>query len=384
MSEYQYYEFLAIDHPLSISEVKELRKLSTRAEINSTRFTNTYNWGDFGGSPSKMMEKYFDAHVYVANWGTNNLMLRLPIGLIDEELLRAYCIDDPMSFSSTKDHIIISWNSYTEEPEGWVEGKGWMSRLIRIRDELESGDYRSLYIGWLLAISQGLPDDDTVEPIVPPGMSSPTAAQKSLVEFLHLDEDLVAAAASASEPLSAKVDETEDMRASIEQWRDDEMKQMLLQVLRGEFRDVQSKLRQRYNQYLKQLRGGHVQDTGSPRRTVPQLFELVEEARRERKKREELKRQRKLAAEERKRRSYLAELAKQFPETWKRVEALAEDKKAAAYERAVELLVDLSDAYDQEGRDEEFRTIIFSFATRRKRQSALIRRMKNADLELPF
>jgi len=70
MSEYQYYEFLAIDRPLSSSEIQELRKLSTRAEITSTRFTNTYHWGSFRGSPSDMMERYFDAHVYVANWGT--------------------------------------------------------------------------------------------------------------------------------------------------------------------------------------------------------------------------------------------------------------------------------------------------------------------------
>ena len=38
MSEYQYYEFLAIDRPLERSEIAELRSLSTRAEITPTRF----------------------------------------------------------------------------------------------------------------------------------------------------------------------------------------------------------------------------------------------------------------------------------------------------------------------------------------------------------
>ena len=33
MSEYQYYEFLAIDRPLTKDEIGELRKLSTRATI---------------------------------------------------------------------------------------------------------------------------------------------------------------------------------------------------------------------------------------------------------------------------------------------------------------------------------------------------------------
>jgi fibronectin type 3 domain-containing protein len=59
MSEYQYYEFRAIDRSLTQTEMKELRKLSTRAEITPTLFTNTYHWGDFGGSSEKMMEKHY-------------------------------------------------------------------------------------------------------------------------------------------------------------------------------------------------------------------------------------------------------------------------------------------------------------------------------------
>ena len=85
MSEYQYYEFLTIDRTLDQSEMADLRALSSRAEITSTRFTNVYNYGDFKGSPEKLMEKYFDAHVYVANWGTHQLMLRLPRGSVDGE-----------------------------------------------------------------------------------------------------------------------------------------------------------------------------------------------------------------------------------------------------------------------------------------------------------
>ena len=45
MSEYQYYEFLAIDSPLDAKQMAALRALSTRAEITSTSFTNVYNWG---------------------------------------------------------------------------------------------------------------------------------------------------------------------------------------------------------------------------------------------------------------------------------------------------------------------------------------------------
>ncbi|MGH3914955.1 MAG: hypothetical protein ACRDTC_16340 [Pseudonocardiaceae bacterium] len=36
MSEYQYYEFLAVDRPLDERQVDELRTLSTRARITPT------------------------------------------------------------------------------------------------------------------------------------------------------------------------------------------------------------------------------------------------------------------------------------------------------------------------------------------------------------
>ncbi len=45
MSEYQYYEFLALDHPLNRKQMADVRKWSTRAEITPTSFTNHYEWG---------------------------------------------------------------------------------------------------------------------------------------------------------------------------------------------------------------------------------------------------------------------------------------------------------------------------------------------------
>ena len=69
MSEYQYYEFRAIDRPLDEDQIDELRELSSRAEITATSFTNTYNYGDFRGKPLALMDRYFDAFVYVAPKG---------------------------------------------------------------------------------------------------------------------------------------------------------------------------------------------------------------------------------------------------------------------------------------------------------------------------
>ena len=59
MSEYQYYEFQAVDRQLSDRDMEELRALYTRAEITRTSFTNEYHWGDFKGNVEKVLEKYF-------------------------------------------------------------------------------------------------------------------------------------------------------------------------------------------------------------------------------------------------------------------------------------------------------------------------------------
>ena len=76
MSEYQYYEFQAIDRPLTAKEMATLRGYSSRATITPTRFVNDYSCGSFKGNASEWMEKYFDAFLYLANWGTHEFMLR--------------------------------------------------------------------------------------------------------------------------------------------------------------------------------------------------------------------------------------------------------------------------------------------------------------------
>src|SRR5215471_20398811 len=90
MSEYQCYEFLALDRPLTAREMEELRAISTRAEISPTRFWNEYMYGDFKGDPEALVARYFDAHMYFANWGTRRLMLRLPVRSVDVAALKPY------------------------------------------------------------------------------------------------------------------------------------------------------------------------------------------------------------------------------------------------------------------------------------------------------
>jgi len=201
MSEYQYYEFQAIDRPLTKDEMAELRELTTRATITPTRLQNVYQWGSFRGDPLRLMERYFDAFVYVANWGTHRLMLRLPRRILNPEMAERYCFTDSATVHVKGEHVILELVSQEEEGGGWIEdeeAEGWMPALIPLRADLAGGDLRALCLAWLADAWSGALDDEDVEPPVPPGLGSLSASLKALADFLRVDDDLIAVAAERS------------------------------------------------------------------------------------------------------------------------------------------------------------------------------------------
>lgn len=391
MSEYQYYEFLAVDRPLSAEEMSELRAISSRAEITQTSFCNVYNWSDLRGSPQKMMEKYFDAHVYVSNWGSYEFMLRFPHGVIAEETLDQYALKEALTCRATRDHLIISWQRNDEHGGEWVNGEGWLARLAPIREEIERGDHRSLYIGWLAGMKYPLTGDgeedreeeegslcgDTEAP-VPQGLGSLTPAQQALAEFLHVDEDLLKAASLASPAAFV-----EDTHRQMAEWAgtvpEGVAREYLLAVLCGESRKAERQIRGRYHDFVRLHATGQGVDAPE-RRTISEIRALVREALKEREKQEALKRERKRIERERKRREYLKEMAGRFPHWWKQADTHAQEQKASSYDLARDILVDLRDAYAQEGRQKEFATTLESFASKYSRRPALMRRLKDAGM----
>ena len=78
MSEYQYYEFLALDRPLSAEDLAYVRTLSSRVQPTPTQAVFTYSFGDFPGDPLKLLAKHYDVMLYLANWGSKQLAFRFP------------------------------------------------------------------------------------------------------------------------------------------------------------------------------------------------------------------------------------------------------------------------------------------------------------------
>ena len=73
MSEYQYYEFRAIDSPLTAIQRETLSSISSRARVTSHTASFVCNYGNFHGDTEKLMADCFDVMVYVSNWGSRRL-----------------------------------------------------------------------------------------------------------------------------------------------------------------------------------------------------------------------------------------------------------------------------------------------------------------------
>lgn len=201
MSEYQYYEFLAVDQPLDESDRQALRALSTRARITATQFVNSYQWGDFSGDPAKLMERWFDLHLYLANWGTRRLMLRLPKQFVDLPGLGCFLDEsEEVTVRSVGNNFIFDILLEAEDPEGdtWHNHEGdddsrWLTALAPLRSELINGDLRLFYLLWLRGLEAGALEDDAAEPLR--GIGPLTASLQAFADFIRLDPDLVRAAA---------------------------------------------------------------------------------------------------------------------------------------------------------------------------------------------
>ncbi len=198
MSEYQCYEFLAIDAPLSAKQQGNLRAISTRAEITSTRFWNEYQWGGLKADPKALLVKYFDAHAYAANWGSRVLMLRVPASGIDRPRLKPYFSGFGARMENAGKHVVFEFWADEEEPDfdDSPLGSG-LSEFIPLRQQLLQGDLRAAYLGWLAGVDRGA-DDAAREPSVPPGLDSLDGPLRALADLLGIDDSLISAAAEAS------------------------------------------------------------------------------------------------------------------------------------------------------------------------------------------
>jgi hypothetical protein len=382
MSEYQRYEFMTIERPLTQAQLDAVNGLSSHIEASSTHALIEYHWGDFKHNPITVLHEFFDGFLYWANWGTPQLAFRFPHGILPADLLDGYDLEDFVTFTRYKDYDILDFHfGEMEAPDEWVEYE--LGSLMAIRDELMEGDLRALYITWL-ASQQMIggydeeeddydeeEDEESSVPPVPPAFGTLTAAQQALAELLRVPQELLVAAARHSK--GAVPSTEDDVVAWIELLPPERRHDYLVRLAHNEPGLSRLLVRE-----LRELGQGKTRETPPTGEHVGYATLLAEskaikaQLEREKREQEQLARQR-----------HLQDIHDHRDAYWHQVEQAVSRGTGSGYDEGVRLLIELREAADQFKERQEFQDRFRAWVRPHLRRPAFVKRLQDRKFPLP-
>jgi len=371
MSEYQYYEWQAVDRLLTESEQEAVGKLSSHIEVSASRAVVTYSYGDFKHDPCAVLARFFDAHVYLANWGSRRLMFRFPSGLVSREAVEPFCIPDRITFKTVGGHDVLDMDLSEEEGGGWIEGERSLSGLLALREDLVQGDCRALYVAWLKAMSLQdggyLPQrrKPSAPPPVPAGLKRLSPALSRLVKQFDVPESLVEAAAELSPDLAESVET--DFRPLVAQLPREVCEEFLCRFVRN---DLSAGPELKRTLRALEVRPPAVLGPSPAFEELVKCAAVLEAERKERRRQEALK----------KHEAEMRALADREEEVWRQVREQVDIKKTHGYEEAVRLLKKLSQLAEHRKTRAAFRQRVADLCERYHRLTGFKSRVKQAGL----
>jgi len=274
-------------------------------------------------------------------------MFRFPSGLVSRDIIETHCVQDRITFRTVNGFDVLDMDLSEEEGGGWIEGKGSLSSLIPLRTDILQGDYRSVYLAWLKAMSVGdgyLPHGRKSSaskppvPAIPAGLKQLTPALKRFVEQFDVPACIVEAAAEHSPELAETV--AMDFRP------------LVAHLLALEPRPPAAL---------------------GPGRSIGELLKRAAAIETARKRRQEQEARRKHEAE-------MKALADHEAETWQQVASLVDLKQTKSYDEAVQLLVKLSQLAEFRGSQGDYRQRVTDLCDRYMRLSGFRWRVERAKL----
>jgi hypothetical protein len=407
MSEYQYHEWQSIDRSLTPEERKAVSELSSHIAVSSNRAWVEYHWRSFRHDRLDVLLQYFDAYLYYANWGSIYLMFRFPKGILDTEAIESYCDEENVRFETYDEYQVLSIE-YNYEWGIWSKVEGVeLSDFVQLREELIEGDYRLLYLAWLLKygpveegeeyqkdddeayVDEAFDDDfegdddeeqeetskvhpeqnpDDLEPPVPAGLKKLSPALARFMDVFGVSRFMVEAAAENSpdlEPASQMI----PYRNLISGLSRVECDEFLARLAEGDG-SVRAALRRRLSEFQPKEA---FQSTD--RRTALALINRAAQLENEEKER---------MAEEA-RRKYIAEmefLASREPQIWQQVDDMLRNGRriASVYQEATGLLVQLKRLAEYQNNQAHFAWRMRDLANQYIARPALIERWKKNNL----
>lgn len=377
MSEYQRYEFMTIDRPLTRAQLDAVNGLSSHIEASSTHALIEYHWGDFKHDPIKVLHKYFDGFLYWANWGAPQLALRFPHGTLPADLLAGYDFENFVTLTLHADYDILDISfGEMEGPDEWTEYD--LGSLIPIRDELIEGDLRALYITWLATqiMIEGYDEEveeedyDVTVPPVPPAFDKLTAAQQTLAELLQVPQDLLAAAARHSK--AAVPSASDDFAAWVKLLLPDRQLDYLVRLAHNE-------------SGLSRLLVKELRMLGQGKANTPPMGEHVTYATllAESKAIRKLLLQEKYEREKQAHEHHLKTMHDHQDTYWRQVELAATRASGPGYDEAVRLLVELREVAEHFNETAKFQARFRVWVLPLLRRPALLKRLQDQKFTLP-
>ncbi|HKV85373.1 MAG TPA: hypothetical protein VJN88_12515 [Ktedonobacterales bacterium] len=374
MSEYQRYEFMTGDRPLSRDQLDEVKKLSSHIEASSTHALIEYHWGDYKHDPLDTLYRYFDGFLYWANWGAPQLAFRFPHALVPTDLLADFGmdLDEVVTFTQRAGYDILDIHfGEMESPDEWTEYE--LGSLMPIRDEVMDGDPRALYIVWLAEQQESGSYDDEEEyeiavPPTPPAFGALTSAQKALADLLQLPPELLGAAARHS--ATPTPSQSDDLTPMLESLPLDRRNDYLARLARNE-----PGLSRLLLNELRALRPTPAPPAGERvtyatlRAESEGIKGEMERARREREQQARMRR--------------LRQIHDHQDEHWRRITEAAERGSGAGYDEATRLLVELRAVADHFGETRPFQNRFYSWVQPHLRRPALAKRLLAQRFTLP-
>ena len=377
MSEYQRYEFMTVDRPLTRVQLDAVNDLSSHIDASATHALIEYNWGNFKHNPITVLYEFFDGFLYWANWGSPQLAFRFPRGILPVDLLDGYDLDDFVTLTRKPDYEILDIHfGELEGPDEWTEYE--LGDLIAIRDELMEGDLRALYIAWLAGQHMmGSYDEDEDEdeeistPPVPPAFGTLTAAQHALAELLQVPEELLVAAAHHS---TAAVSSTDiDVVAWVKLLPPDRQYEYLVRLARNE--PGLSRLLVRELRELSQDKAEATPPTGEHVTYAMLLAESkAVKAQMEREKREQ---------EQAARLRHLQDIHNSQNAYWQQIDQALMRSSGAAYDEATQLLIELREAANHFKETQAFQERFRAWVGPHLRRPAFVKRLQANKFTLP-
>jgi|GEM_PF-1577430 len=373
MSEFQCYQFKAIDRTLTKGEREQVGSWSSRAQVTANSATFVYHYGDFRQSVHDAVAQYFDVMIYFANWGTRQLLLRLPAQLIDAGAIEQFCLEntwsaDCINLEKRGDYYLLDIFFSDEEGDGWwmEEDDFDIDNLGQIREALFQGDYRALYLIWakfalmIDAESEEIPPP----PAVPANMNNLTPALEALIDFFEISQDLVAAAQSvSSDTKKTKI----DYGQLLDQLPKEELVQWLQRLLEGEI-NLQVLLTRHLEQMLPN------KEIAPSKALLPaELQELINKEERNRLDKEAVEAE---AAYIKKMKTF----EKEETAMWDSVFHNISRATGKSYDLATETLIDLKSLADYQHKEEKFGANMQELYEKYRKRNALIRRWENEGL----